>query len=83
VGFEPFVGLGPRRYLDLFDYGERKEDDGSLREYKREEASPRLGDRDPAELRSTRLPYIDREQKALKLLHDAETESGFAMLRPE
>ena len=30
VGFEPFVGLGPRRYLDLFDYGERKQADGTL-----------------------------------------------------
>ena len=74
-------GSGRVDTLDLFDYGERKEDDGTLRKYQREEASPRRSDRDPVELRSTRLPYIDREQKALKLLHDAETKSGFAMLR--
>lgn len=81
VGFEPFVGLGPRRYLDLFDYGKRREDDGTLSKYERQEAHPRLSDRDPVELRSKRLPYIDREQKALDLIKDAETESGFAMRR--
>ena len=46
VNFEPFVGVAPRRYLDLFSLGEmeRKDKLGKIREWDRSIASPRLGE---------------------------------------
>jgi deoxycytidylate deaminase len=83
VPFEPFVGVGPLRYLDWFEYPERKTKDGALRSYERTTAEARLADRDPLELRSDRLPYLDREHRASVLLQRCESASGFAMQRPE
>jgi cytidine deaminase len=80
---EPFVGVGPLRYLEWFDYPERKTEDGTLRAYDRTTANARLSDREPLELRSDRLPYLDREHRASVLLRQCEEESGFAMRRPD
>jgi deoxycytidylate deaminase len=83
IRFEPFVGVGPRRYLEWFDYPERKSPDGTLRTYDRLQAEARLNDRDPRELRSDRLPYLDREHRATALLRECEEKSGFEMKRAE
>jgi cytidine deaminase len=81
VPFEAFVGIGPLRYLEWFDYPERKTADGNLREYDRPTAEARLLDREPLELRSDRLAYLDREHRASVLLRQCENDSGFAMRR--
>jgi deoxycytidylate deaminase len=81
VPFEAFVGIGPIRYLQLFEYPKRKTADGKLRPYNRRKAEARLSDRDPLELRSDRLPYLDREHRASVLLKECETTSKFAMRR--
>ena len=82
VPFEPFVGVGPLRYLEWFEYPERKTADGNLRPYDRATAEARLPDREPLELRSDRLAYLDREHRASVLLQQCEIDSGFAMRRP-
>jgi len=81
VPFEPFVGVGPLRYLEWFDYPERKTIDGNLRPYDRATAGGRLTDREPLDLRSDRLAYLDREHRATVLLRQCELDSGFAMRR--
>ena len=82
VPFEAFVGVGPSRYIEWFDYPERKTNDGDLRPYNRAEADARLPDREPLELRSDRLAYLDREHRASALLQQCEVDSGFRMQRP-
>lgn len=46
VTFEPFVGIAPRRYLDLFSLAgiERKDKMGKIRNWDRSVAMPRLGE---------------------------------------
>lgn len=44
VGFEPFVGLAPRRYLDCFAMGTRKDKQGAVLKWSPMEAKPRLKD---------------------------------------
>jgi cytidine deaminase len=41
IAFESFVGIAPRRYMDLFEMVERKKKDGSTVEYIPAEAMPR------------------------------------------
>lgn len=50
VRFEPFVGVAPRRYSDLFGLStaRRKGRDGSLLQWKRSESAPRLPEYMPA-----------------------------------
>ena len=75
VSFEPFVGVGPRRYLALFDMPKRKED-GELVKFKPRSAVPRVADVEPDELRTDVLPYIRREERALSLLGETQAKQG-------
>jgi hypothetical protein len=75
VSFEPFVGVGPRRYLALFDMPKRKED-GELVKFKPRSAVPRVADVEPDELRTDVLPYIRREERALSLLGETQAKRG-------
>ena len=43
VQFEPFVGLAPRRYLDCFEMGERKDKRGNVVKWEPASALPRIG----------------------------------------
>jgi len=81
VPFEAFVGIGPLRYLEWFEYPDRKTPDGDLRPFDRTTAEPRLSDRDPEELRPDRLAYLDREHRASVLLQSCESQSEFRMRR--
>jgi len=81
VPFEPFIGIGPRRFGALFLYTTRKRDDGSLLEYDRMTAPARMEDRDPPDLRSDTLPYLKRERRAEGILVETENASGFRMKR--
>jgi deoxycytidylate deaminase len=75
VAFEPFVGVGPRRYLELFEMPARTEG-GSLVKFDARTAVPRLTDVEPDELRTDRLPYIKREERALDLLGEIQRVQG-------
>jgi deoxycytidylate deaminase len=81
VPFEPFIGIGPRRYGALFIHNNRKNPDGTLLEYDRMSALARIEDRDPPDLRSDRLPYLQRERRAAGMVSDAEELGGFRMVR--
>lgn len=69
VEFEPFVGIGPRRYFDLFSMVlstgrpiKRRTEDGNLRKW----------DRNQAQLRVPMLPtsYLEREELAVSEIQD-------------
>jgi deoxycytidylate deaminase len=81
VPFEPFVGIGPRRFGALFVHGTRKHKNGELLPYDRMVARARIEDRDPEDLRSDNLPYLQRELRAHGMLAEAEATSGFRMKR--
>jgi deoxycytidylate deaminase len=69
VTFEPFVGVGPRRYLDVFAMPPRKDSEtGAALEFHAETAIPRLDEIEPLEMVPEILPYIRRERRALELL---------------
>jgi deoxycytidylate deaminase len=70
VRFEPFVGVGPERYLEMFSMPQRKLKSGALVEWSDASAEPRLLDLEPVELRGERLPYLLRERHAQDLLAD-------------
>jgi len=42
VSFEPFLGVSPNRFIELFQADDRKNEDGSIKEWKTNEARPRL-----------------------------------------
>jgi deoxycytidylate deaminase len=68
VQFEPFVGVSPRRYLDLFESGKRKEDDGSVVVHNPSEAALNIPDADLEDLRPKIPSYRQREALAIDLL---------------
>lgn len=70
VRFEPFVGVSPSRYMEMFAMPRRKDDSGELAEWSPATAQPRLADLEPEELRMDRLPYLFRERNAQELLFD-------------
>lgn len=77
VAFEPFVGTGPRRYLDLFDMPKRKDKrTGKALPFDPKLAMPRLADLEAEELRTPLLPYVRREGRALDLLSSIQEERG-------
>jgi deoxycytidylate deaminase len=70
VVFSPFVGIGPKRYVELFmlwdAFGNampRKSDTGELVEWQRAGRSPSLPDR--------LIPYIEQERRAVARLETA------------
>ncbi len=81
VPFEPFIGIGPRRYGALFVHTNRKNPDGTLLQYDPMTAPARIEDRDPPELRSDSLPYLQREHRAAGMVAEAEEHLGFKMTR--
>lgn len=80
VAFEPFVGVGPRRYLELFEMPTRKKKDGSVVKFNPQSAMPRVSDLEPSELRTDKLPYIRREERALELFEVTQKERGPMLL---
>lgn len=84
IPFEPFVGIGPRRFYDLFSMKissgyniKRKREDGRIVKWKRDEATPRV--------RMLPTSYIQREQLAAArfkstLDHISEEQDGIQRL---
>lgn len=80
VRFEPFTGVAPRRYMELFDMPARKHDSGELVRWERATAMPRLADLEPWDLRTERLPYLWRERAAQHLLGDVTSRRSPALI---
>jgi cytidine deaminase len=76
VTFEPFVGVGPRRYLELFDMPKRKKKNGKTLKFRPMSALPRVSGLEPPDLRTDLLPYIRREARALDLLVTIQDKRG-------
>lgn len=78
VRFEPFVGVAPRRYSDLFGLSssKRKSKDGSLLQWRRAEANPRLPEYMPSA-----VARLAAEQDELRVFFGQLREKGLA--KPE
>lgn len=59
VHFQPFVGIAPTRYADLFQMTRRRDDDGAIRRWRWADALPRYPDTWPA------VTYPFAEEKVL------------------
>jgi hypothetical protein len=79
VHFEPFVGVAPRRYLDFFEPGRRKDDDGHIVRFVPSEAWPRIDDLEPDDLRPREERYTQREELARDLLGEIMASTGIGL----
>jgi deoxycytidylate deaminase len=68
VVFEPFVGVAPRQYMNLFSMTERKQADGSVANIDRQTATPRCHSSPPT--------YLRNEKSSLDWLLGAMREKG-------
>jgi cytidine deaminase len=76
VQFEPFVGVAPRRYLDLFAASRRKDEDGNVIEPVPSEAILSIPDVELEDLRPEIPGYRQRETLALDFLKEIFETSG-------
>ncbi|HKH65370.1 MAG TPA: deaminase [Solirubrobacterales bacterium] len=76
VQFEPFVGVAPRRYLELFEAANRKEDDGTVVDPVPSEADLNIPDIEPEDLQQEIPSYRQRETIALDLVGDRFDKTG-------
>lgn len=79
VHLEPFVGVAPRRYMELFSGVTRKRDDGRLAEWDSTTAQPRLTDVEPKEMRQNRPAYRVRERIVSQLVPELAKATGLGM----
>lgn len=89
VRFEPFVGVAPRRYLELFDagwreqrgYPPRKDSEGWVTDFDalRPSALPVFSDLEKDELRPVRPVYRLREGRVFALLEELTTTTGLEL----
>jgi hypothetical protein len=77
--FEPFVGVAPHRYFELFGGIRRKDDDGTLVDWEASTALPRFFDAQPVELRQNQPAYRVRELLLARVVEDREGASGLKM----
>lgn len=70
ISFLPFVGIAPRKYLDLFSMVNRKDDNGKIIKWKEHDASPRF----PGPL--AHLTYLQIETAVIYELKDKMREKG-------
>lgn len=68
VGFEPFVGVAPNKYIELFTAGDRKDEAGSIVKWDKRTALPRF----------VGIPkfYLENEEENLALVSDKLKEKG-------
>ncbi|MGY5811887.1 anti-phage dCTP deaminase [Rhizobium sp. LEGMi198b] len=60
VLFEPFIGISPRRYRDIFEKKKRKNSDGKALPWAEKKPVPRIEDKSPS--------YIANEEPAISLV---------------
>jgi deoxycytidylate deaminase len=81
VNFQPFVGIAPRRYMEIFKWDRKRKDrDGTVLKFDPKTAVARLADLDPAELVGDRPPYLVREALAQKLVRFMQTSTGLGLV---
>jgi deoxycytidylate deaminase len=68
IAFEPFVGIAPQQYINLFTAGKRKKDDGSVILFSSKDAKLRYFE--------TPAIYLEKEVKEFKKLTDRMKERG-------
>lgn len=76
VSFEPFVGVAPRRYAELFAWQRRKTNDGTLLKWDARTAKPRLADSEAPELRQSQPAYRVHEYLIMSLLARLQERPG-------
>jgi len=69
VSFEPFVGVAPRRYTDVFAMPVRENADGSVRRFVKVEAIPRV---------SMTSAYVEAEEVAILELYERLAEADLS-----
>jgi len=74
VNFEPFVGIAPRRYLELFTMQRRENPDGSVVRFTRAAAAPRV---------SATRGYVETEDVAVVELWKRLKQAGMRLHTPE
>lgn len=69
ITFEPFVGVGPARYLDLFEMPPRKNKrTGEVLPFNPTSATPRIAEIEPIDMLAEVQPYVRRERRAFEIL---------------
>jgi deoxycytidylate deaminase len=75
VTFEPFVGVGPSRYLSLFEMPRRKDKrTGQIVPFDPEHALPRISEIESVDMQPEVQPYVRRERRAFELLGRIQAE---------
>ena len=75
ITFEPFVGVGPSRFLDLFEMPPRKDSStGEVVKFDPASAIPRIAEIEPIEMLAEVQPYVRRERRAFELLARVQAE---------
>ena len=72
IAFEPFVGIAPRRYMDLFFMAERKKKDGKVKTWDKSQAAPRFVEYSPSYIAKT-----VKEQEEILRFEKEMKEKGF------
>jgi deoxycytidylate deaminase len=83
VAFEPFVGVAPRRYEELFTWERRKDLDGTLLQWSAQTGQPRLADSEAPELRQSRPAYRVHEYLVMDLLTRVQDEHSPQVKKPD
>jgi deoxycytidylate deaminase len=83
VAFEPFVGVAPRRYEELFTWERRKHPDGTLLQWSAQTGQPRLADSEAPELRQSRPAYRVHEYLVMDLLTRVQDKNGPQVKKPD
>ncbi len=86
VTFEPFVGVGPARYLELFEAPKRKNNKtGKVIEFDPKRAQPRIAEIEGPEVVSEPLQYVRRELRVLARFARIQKKRGprFEALKPK
>lgn len=75
VAFSPFVGVGPSRFLDLFEMPARKDKaTGAALVFDPTVALPRIAEIESADMQPEVQPYVRRERRAFELLDRIQRE---------
>lgn len=82
VSFEPFVGVAPSRYAELFSWARRKNDDGTLLDWDARTAKPRLSDAEPPDLRQSSPAYRQRESLVMRHIENLQQNSDAKLRQP-
>ena len=75
--FEPFVGVGPSRYLDVFQMPQRKDHEtGDIIAFDPSTATPRIEEIEDPEMLAELQPYVRRERRAFEVLDRVQQQDG-------